>query len=95
MISESTKPLVTIGIPVYNEEKYIKETLLSAINQTYKNLEIIISDNCSTDSSLKVIHEVAPGVPSGLTADYKDNSTSTIGVRLAFNFWLNFDFFWN
>ena len=34
----------------------------------------------------KVIHEAAPGVPSGLTADYKDNTTSAIGFRVAFNF---------
>ena len=42
--------------------------------------------NYTTAGDVKVIHEVAPGVPSGLTADYKDNSTSALGVRLAVNF---------
>lgn len=52
-------PSVTIAIPVFNEENYIKETLLSAVNQSYPNLEIIISDNCSTDATLKIIDQIA------------------------------------
>ena len=42
--------------------------------------------NYTTAGDVEVIHEVAPGVPSGLTADYKDNSTSAIGFRVAFKF---------
>ena len=42
--------------------------------------------NYTTAGDVKVIHEAAPGVPSGLTADYKDNTTSAIGVRVAFSF---------
>ncbi len=42
-------PLVTIGIPVYQAEKYLAETLDSVLAQTYTRLEIIISDNASTD----------------------------------------------
>ncbi len=49
------QPLVSICIPLYNGEKYIDETIQCCINQTYKNLEIIISDNCSTDSSIERI----------------------------------------
>jgi protein O-GlcNAc transferase len=48
---------VTIGIPVYNEEKYLKATIISAINQTYKNIKIIISDNNSTDNSFLIAQE--------------------------------------
>jgi len=48
-------PLVSIGIPVYNGELYIFKTLNSALNQTYKNLEIIIYDNCSTDKTAEII----------------------------------------
>ena len=44
------KPLVTIAIPTYNRaDRYLSETLESALNQTYENLEILVSDNCSTD----------------------------------------------
>ena len=51
MVNESN-PIVTIGIPTYNRaDGYLKETLESARNQTYKNIEIIVSDNCSTDNT--------------------------------------------
>jgi glycosyltransferase involved in cell wall biosynthesis len=48
---QDEEPLVTIGIPTYNRPKLIFNTIKSARNQTYKNLEIIISDNCSPDKS--------------------------------------------
>jgi len=49
-------PLVSVCIPVYNGETYIFKTLSSAVNQTYKNLEIIIFDNCSTDKTGEIIN---------------------------------------
>jgi glycosyltransferase involved in cell wall biosynthesis len=51
---ESNQPLVSIGMPVYNGESFIKEALDSIISQTYQNLEIIISDNASTDSTREI-----------------------------------------
>jgi glycosyltransferase involved in cell wall biosynthesis len=48
-------PLVSICIPVYNGETYIFKTLNSTVNQTYKNLEINIFDNCSTDKTAEII----------------------------------------
>jgi glycosyltransferase involved in cell wall biosynthesis len=47
-------PLVSIIIPVYNAEKYIAETINSALNQTWPNKEIIIIDDGSTDRSLSI-----------------------------------------
>lgn len=48
--------LVTIGIPTYNRaDKYLKEAIESAINQTYPNLEIIVSDNCSSDDTGRIV----------------------------------------
>jgi glycosyltransferase involved in cell wall biosynthesis len=44
-------PIVSIGIPVYNGEKYLKKTLESLLNQGFQDFEIIISDNGSTDST--------------------------------------------
>lgn len=47
-------PLVSICIPNYNYEATIAETIESALNQTYSNIEIIVLDNCSTDNSYQV-----------------------------------------
>ena len=46
--------LVSIVIPVYNVEKYVEKCLLSVINQTYKNLEIIVVNDGTKDNSLKI-----------------------------------------
>ena len=50
-MSVSSIPKVSIGIPVYNGAKTLASTIEAAINQDYGNLEIIISDNCSTDET--------------------------------------------
>jgi len=55
----SGHPLVTIGIPFYNEERYIAATINSALNQSFKDIQILISDNCSTDSSYSIAREYA------------------------------------
>ena len=52
-------PLVSIVIPVYNVEKYLKQCLDSIINQTLKNIEIICVDDGSTDNSLNILKEYA------------------------------------
>ena len=50
-------PLVSIGMPVYNEEAYIMRALDSLLGQTYKNFELIISDNASTDRTQEICLE--------------------------------------
>lgn len=49
------QPLISVLIPVYNCERYIQDAVESVINQTYKNLEIIIDNDCSTDSTLDIL----------------------------------------
>ena len=46
---------ITVIIPCYNVEKYLDSCVQSIINQTYKNLEIILVDDCSTDNTWKII----------------------------------------
>ena len=50
-------PKISIIIPVYNVEKYLRECLDSCVNQTLKDIEIICVDDCSTDNSYKILEE--------------------------------------
>lgn len=50
---------VSVIVPVYNVELYLRECLDSIINQTLKDIEIICIDDCSTDSSYKILEEYA------------------------------------
>ena len=52
-------PKVSVIIPVYNVEKYIRECLDSVVNQTLKDIEIILINDCSPDNSLNIIKEYA------------------------------------
>src|SRR4051812_8584622 len=51
-------PLVTIGLPVYNGAPTVKRALLSLINQTYPNIQIVVSDNGSTDNTVAIVQRV-------------------------------------
>ena len=55
----TANPKISIIIPMYNVEKYLKQSLDSAINQTLKDIEIIIIDDCSTDNSLALAQDYA------------------------------------
>lgn len=55
--SNKERPLVTIGVASYNNASYIEETLNSIHTQTYKNIELIIIDDCSTDNSVEIIRK--------------------------------------
>ncbi|APQ75723.1 glycosyl transferase family 2 [Clostridium botulinum] len=53
----SINSLISVIMPVYNAEKYLRESIESILNQTYKNFEFIIINDGSTDYSLKIINE--------------------------------------
>lgn len=52
-------PMVSIGLPVYNGEKYIREAIESVLHQTYADFELVISDNGSTDATETICREYA------------------------------------
>jgi glycosyltransferase involved in cell wall biosynthesis len=54
-------PLVSLCILTYNQERYIRETVEGALSQDYPNLEIVISDDNSTDSTFRIIKEMTAG----------------------------------
>ena len=61
--------LVSVIVPVYNSSKYIEKCITSIINQTYKNMEIIIINDNSTDNSLDIINQ------------YKDKRIKLINLK--------------
>lgn len=85
MIEEKEMPLVSVVVPCYNHEKYVKETIESIINQTYKNIELIVIDDGSKDNSVSVIQELADKY--GFTFIHRPNkglsATLNEGIRLA------------
>jgi glycosyltransferase involved in cell wall biosynthesis len=50
---------VSIGLPIYNGERYVKHSVESLLAQTYRDLEVIISDNASTDGTERICRELA------------------------------------
>ena len=67
----SYTPKVSVIIPVYNVEKYLRECLDSVVNQTLREIEIICVDDGSTDTSLDILKEYAS----------KDNRITVIGQQ--------------
>ncbi len=53
------RPLVTFALFAYNQEKYIREAIEGAFAQTYEPLEIILSDDCSTDRTFEIMEKMA------------------------------------
>ena len=54
----SKNKLISIIVPCYNVEKYVEKTLLSIINQTYENIEIIVVEDCSTDNTYTILQKI-------------------------------------
>ena len=60
------EPKVSILIPCYNQEDVITQTVLSALNQTYENIEVIVSDDASTDETPNLLIELQKKFPEKL-----------------------------
>ena len=55
--------IVSVIIPNYNKAPYLRECVLSVVNQTYSEIEIIIVDDCSTDNSRVIIEDLSTQYP--------------------------------
>lgn len=71
------KPLVSIIVPVYNVAKYLPRCLDSILCQTYQNLEIILVNDGSTDSSSQILHRYASKDPRIILINQKNQGQST------------------
>ena len=85
--------LISIIIPVYNVEKYLEDCLNSVVNQTYKNLEIILIDDGSTDNSGKICDLYAKK-DNRIVVIHKENagvsSARNVGLKIAKGLYIGF-----
>ena len=80
------EPFVSVVIPVYNSGRYLSDSIQSALNQTLKNIEVIVVDDGSTDNSASVVHQFAEK-DSRVRGVFKENegvsSARNVGLEMA------------
>ena len=52
------EPLISVIIPTYNRGRLILNSVTSVLNQTYKNIELIVVDDCSTDNTEEILKSI-------------------------------------
>jgi glycosyltransferase involved in cell wall biosynthesis len=89
-----SKPLVSIGMPVYNEERYLEKALQSLLSQTFENFELIISDNASTDRTSEICLTYAAKDPRVRYNRLETNLGSCANFNRVFQLSNSAYFFW-
>lgn len=89
----NNKNKISVIVPVYNLQKYIKRCIGSILKQTYTNIEIIVVDDGSTDNSRKIIKEMAEA-DARIVMIFKENggaaSARLAGIEKASGDWIGF-----
>ncbi|MEO7766665.1 MAG: glycosyltransferase family 2 protein [Ferruginibacter sp.] len=83
---EHTFPLVSVAMASFNGAKYIGEQLDTILNQTYKNVEVIIVDDCSTDDTVHIIEHYKAKYPSIRLVQNTVNTGVTKAFEKAFTY---------
>jgi glycosyltransferase involved in cell wall biosynthesis len=77
-----TAPKISVIVPIYNQAKFIRETVDSVLGQDYPNLELVLSDDGSTDGTTDILREYAAGEPGRVKVVASEENT---GIAGAFN----------
>lgn len=80
-MSQSSRPLITFALMAYNQEQLIEEAVAGALAQTYSPLEIILSDDCSTDRTFSIMSTMVEGYagPHRVRLNRNPNNLGLIG----------------
>lgn len=88
---------VSIIVPVYNVAKYIERCLLSVLNQTWQDLEVILVNDCTPDNSMEIVRRVVASHPRGTVVrclEHEENKGQSVarntGIRIATGDYLYF-----
>ena len=78
------EPKVSIVLPVYNGEKYLREAVQSCLNQSYRDFELICVDDASTDRSAEILTELAQDDPRVLCVRHDENRKLPAALNTGF-----------
>lgn len=87
------KKLISVIVPVYNNEKYVNRCIDSILNQTYENLEVLLIDDGSTDGSIKICNNWAQKDKRIKVVSQKNSGTSNArnhGIKMATGDYVSF-----
>lgn len=87
---KDNRELVSVIIPVYNGEKYLKESLESVLNQTYEYIEILVIDDGSTDRSIEIAKSLNDEIRVIIQKNRGPAAARNNGAKCATGRWLAF-----
>ena len=85
MSEEFSNNMVSVIMPVYNAAKYLETSLLSIVNQTYKDWELVLVDDCSSDSSPDIIAKFKSQHPNIIYHRLDQNQGAAVARNTALN----------
>ena len=76
---------ISIVMTAYNMEQYIEEAMMSCLNQTYRDIELVVVEDCSTDNTLKIIEAIAKADDRVVIVKHEKNLGAGMGRRDGIN----------
>lgn len=80
-MKEDRLPLVSVIVPNYNHEPYLRQRLDSIYNQTYQNFEVLLLDDCSTDNSRGILQEYAQRYSDRTRTIFNDKNVGRVNLQ--------------